>query len=322
MFTPEVFPPLVRTSAATPAIHTMKLNRQGGITGIRASGKAAPQSFLDALNGWSITTNSSWHKGGRIWVLWKPELFTINVLAYSAQYIHMRVESRTDTKNFLLTMIYAHNDLYERIELWNFLKNIAVSCNEPWLWAGDFNTVPVERLGGNTSDAEMEHFQECVSLCCVEDLQATGALFTWSNKQQPVDRVYSRLDRVMGNHEWILEFGDYLAHFHPEGIFDHCPCTIINKKANMSGKRSFKNFNMWGKSDLFKDYVNEVRTKKYKGTKMFKLVKKMKVMKPVLKQLNKDCFSDIENSTSITAAPLEQIQKDLVDNPSDLDLMQ
>ncbi|XP_074299433.1 uncharacterized protein LOC141630528 [Silene latifolia] len=279
---------------------------------------------IAGLVGWSITTNSSWHKGRRIWVLWKPELFIVTVLAYNAQYIHLRVVSRTDDKFFLLTMIYAHNDLYERVELWTFLKNVALTCTEPWLWAGDFNTVlsPVERLGGHTSEAEMQHFLECVSLYCVEDLQATGALFTWSNKQNPVDRVYSRLDRVMGNNEWMLEFGDYLAHFHPEGVFDHCPCTIINKKADMGGRKSFKYVNMWGKSEFFKDCVKSVWCQAYQGTKMFNVVKKLKALKPALEELNKACFSDIENSTSITAALLEKLQKDLVDHPGDLELMQ
>ncbi|XP_074313721.1 uncharacterized protein LOC141648913 [Silene latifolia] len=239
VFAPEGFPPLVRPSVTTPAMYIMKLNKQGGFTEIIASGRKGLFGLLETkikprnlwnkstslCEGWSITTNSSWHKGGRIWVLWKPELFIVNVLAYNAQYIHMRVTSRTDDNSSLLTMIYAHNDLYERVELWTFLKHIALTCNEPWLWAGDFNTVlsPVERLGGHTSEAEMQHFQECVSLCCVEDLQATGAMFTWSNKQNPVDGVYSRLDRVMGNNEWMMEYGDYLAHFHPEGVFGPLP---------------------------------------------------------------------------------------------------
>ncbi|XP_074313709.1 uncharacterized protein LOC141648901 [Silene latifolia] len=160
--------------------------------------------------------------------------------------------------------------------------------------AGDFNTVltPVECLGGNTTDAEMEHFQESVSLCCVEDLQATGALFTWSNKKEPIHRVYSRLDRGMGNHEWLLEYGDYMVHFHPEGIFDHCPCTIVHKRTELSGRKSFKYFNMWGQSPHFKDCVKSVLERRYSGTEMYQLVKKMKALKPVLKSLNKNCFSD------------------------------
>ncbi|XP_074289306.1 uncharacterized protein LOC141614460 [Silene latifolia] len=121
----------------------------------------------------------------------------------SAQHIHMIVYSRTDNKTFQLTMIYAFNGLEERVALWNTLKEISNVCNDPWLWLGDFNTVmsPVERLGGNTTDAEMEHFQGCVSICGMEDIPSTGALFTWSNKQNPSARVYSRLDRAMGNQD-------------------------------------------------------------------------------------------------------------------------
>ncbi|XP_074300535.1 uncharacterized protein LOC141631813 [Silene latifolia] len=343
VFSPEGFPPLVRPSVTTPAMHIMKLNKQGRFTEIIASGRKGPLPFLDALNGttprrgvmqsglfglletkikprnllnkssslcegWSITTNSSWHKGGRIWVLWKPELFIVNVLNYNAQYIHMRVTSRTDDNCFLLTMIYAHNDFHERVELWTFLKHVALTCNESWLWAGDFNTVlsPVERLRGHTSEAEMQHFQECVSLCCVEDLQATRAMFTWSNNENPVDRVYSRQDRVMGNNEWMLEYGDYLAHFHPEGVFDHCPCTIVNKKADMGRRKSFNYFNMWGKSELFLPCVKKIWCQVYQETKMFSVVKKLKALKLGLKALNKDYFSDIENSTTLTAALLEK----------------
>ncbi|XP_074301067.1 uncharacterized protein LOC141632418 [Silene latifolia] len=304
LFTPDVFSPLVRLPIATPAMHIMKLNRQGGTTGIRAAGKTKPYSFLDALNGTTL-------RG-------------VGRSAYGAQFIHMKVESRLEGKHFLLTMIYAHNDLYEKMELWKFLKDIALHCDEPWLWAGDFNTVlsPIERLGGNTTEAEMEHFQECVSLCCVEDLQATGALFTWSNKQDPADRGNSRLDRVMGNHEWMLEYGDYMARFHPEGIFDHCPCTIVHNRTELTGRRSFKYFNMWGQSPQFKACVNTVWERQYLGTKMYQLVKKMKELKPVLKSLNKSCFSDIENSFNLTSALLEQIQTQLVDSPGNMELMQ
>ncbi|XP_074277729.1 uncharacterized protein LOC141601354 [Silene latifolia] len=245
-------------------------------------------------DGWSVSTNCSWHKGGRIWVLWKPTLFDIQFLSYRAQHIHMLVHSQTDDKRFYLTFIYAYNDLNGRTELWNFLKKFSKECTAPWLWLGDFNTVlsPVERLGGSTSDAEMEHFQDCVSIYCMEDIAATGALFTWSNKQAPVDRVYSRLDRAMGNQEWFNLFGDSVAHFHPEGLFDHCPCTIMD------------------------------RNSEFMGTKMFGIIKKLKALKPILKALNKECFSDIENNTNIASIALETIQKALIENPGDATLLQ
>ncbi|XP_074314781.1 uncharacterized protein LOC141650580 [Silene latifolia] len=208
-------------------------------------------------------------------------------------------------------MVYAFNNLNDRIALWSFLKQQSQTCVSPWLWLGDFNAVlsPIERLGGTTTEAEMEHFQECVSLCGMEDINATWALYTWSNKQEPTARVYSRLDRAMGNQEWIDEFGDYIAHFHPEGLFDHCPCTVVNRKAEFDGRRSFKYFNMWGASESFKEQVASVWQQKFKGTRMFSVVKKLKALKPVLKKLNTTCFSDIENSTTIASRVLEEIQE-------------
>ncbi|XP_074288483.1 uncharacterized protein LOC141613639 [Silene latifolia] len=159
-----------------------------------------------------------------------------------------------------MTMIYDFNRVVERQELWEFLKNEPAHCDEPWLWTWDSITVlnPVERLGGNTTKIEMEQFQEYVSFCCIEDIQANGALFTWSNKQEPVDRVYSKLDRIMGNFEWMEEFCDYTTHFQPEGQFDHCPCTIADRKMRITGRRNFKYYNIWGQSDLFKECVRSV----------------------------------------------------------------
>ncbi|XP_074266865.1 uncharacterized protein LOC141590155 [Silene latifolia] len=127
----------------------------------------------------------------------------------------------------------------------------------------------------------------------MEDIQATGALFTWSNKQEPVDRVYSRLDRAMGNIEWMESFGDYLAHFHP------LDCLITLLVQYLTG-----------------------RVRKYRGTKMFHIIKKLKDLKPVLKSLNKTCFSDIETSYNLTVLLLEKIQKDLIITPGNIDLMQ
>ncbi|XP_074305373.1 uncharacterized protein LOC141640492 [Silene latifolia] len=160
------------------------------------------------------------------------------------------------------------------------------------------------------------------SLCSLEDVQATGALFTWSNKQEPTERVYSRLDRAIGNQEWLENFGDYVAHFHPEGLFDHCPCTMTDRRAEIRGRKSFKYFNMWGTAETFKGTVESEWRKPYSGTKMFRVVKKLKALKPVLKCLNKTCFSDIENNTNIASTMFEQIQQQLIDNPGNIELMQ
>ncbi|XP_074277152.1 uncharacterized protein LOC141600800 [Silene latifolia] len=156
----------------------------------------------------------------------------------------------------------------------------------------------------------------------LKEISLDCALFTWYNKQNPADRVYNRLDRAMGNQAWLEEFGDNYAHFHPEGLFDHCPCTVLTTHSTLGGKKNFKYFNMWGSASQFKNIVENVWSIHVQRTKMFSIIKKLKALKPALKSLNKCCFSDIENSTTIATVALENIQKMLVENPGDIVLLQ
>ncbi|XP_074315426.1 uncharacterized protein LOC141651622 [Silene latifolia] len=225
-------------------------------------------------------------------------------LAYNAQYIHMFVQSQTDGRKFYLTMIYASNDLHERVELLDFLNQVATN----------YLVETLLRLKWNS-------FKN-VSLYVVWMIFRTGALYTWPNKQAASDRVYSRLDRAMGNLEWMAMYGDYIAHFYPEALFDHCPCTVVHMRADLGGKRNFKYFNMWGTAAEFKPSVLHVWSRSFPGTKMFGVIKKLKALKPVLKRLNTACFSDIENTTTIASLALANIQQALVDNPVDVNLIQ
>ncbi|XP_074283367.1 uncharacterized protein LOC141607916 [Silene latifolia] len=169
--------------------------------------------------GWCISTNSQWHKGGRVWLLWKPHMFHIHFLEYNAQFIHVLVDEIGSGQSFHMTMVYAFNGVQERKSLWMKLKHFSTQVNGPWLICGDFNTVikPCERLGGQSTEEEMNDFQDCLDHCSVVDMPATGSHFTWNNKHDASSRVYSRLDRALVNSEWIVQKPDYFAHFHLEG---------------------------------------------------------------------------------------------------------
>ncbi|XP_074291698.1 uncharacterized protein LOC141618483 [Silene latifolia] len=185
---------------------------------------------VNNFNNWCISTNNGYHKNGRIWILWDPKAFRIQFLEYNAQFIHMKVEALVTRSTFYLTMIYAFNGIQERTPLWDHLRKIVGQADGSWAMAGDFNCVlsATERVGGNTTNAEIEPFRSCIEDCEVVDIQATGSLFTWNNKQQPVDRIYSRIDRFMVNKAWSDHFPELYANFLPEGMMDHTPCLICS----------------------------------------------------------------------------------------------
>ncbi|XP_074301391.1 uncharacterized protein LOC141632776 [Silene latifolia] len=231
-------------------------HHQVGLFGLRET-KVKPSSLnkisSNICTGWSISTNSSYHKGGRVWLLWKPNLFDLQFIEYNAQFIHVLVHELATGSQFYLTMVYAFNGLSERKALWSRLQDMSGHIHSPWLICGDFNTVlaPSERLGGSTTKEEMEDFQNCLDVCHMVDIPATGSLFTWNNKQEAATRIFSRLDRALVNHEWIDQKKEFYAHFHLEGCFDHTRC-IIQRLSDMGQRKgSFKYFNMWSTTEHF-----------------------------------------------------------------------
>ncbi|XP_074283129.1 uncharacterized protein LOC141607674 [Silene latifolia] len=154
------------------------------------------------------------------------------------------------------------------------------------------------------------------------DIPATGAYYTWTNKQETQSRVYSRLDRFLINQEWGDQFPDMVAHFHPVGLFDHSPCIVSHNQIGGMKRASFKYLNTWGKAPTFIPKVQMVWQQELPGHKMFCVVKKLKALKPDLKEINRECFSDIENATVLAEKELYAVQTQLYQDPQQADLIQ
>ncbi|XP_074298259.1 uncharacterized protein LOC141629097 [Silene latifolia] len=272
---------------------------------------------------WCLTTYTQYHKGGRIWVLWNPSLFRVYILNYNAQFIHLEATDLAAGTASYVTFVYAFNDTQERKSLWSNLCEIKKTIQGPWVICGDFNTVlqPSERLGGSSTMEEMDDFKACVDECEVMDCPASGSLYTWCNKHEQATRVYSRLDRVLVNQEWLQNNGQAFAHFFCESTFDYTPCVVQRKTDLCKRNRSFKYFNMWSKSVDFIPCVQLNWGKKWPGTKMFNLVKKLKHLKRPLKELNRVDFDDIENTTARARMYLESIQIKLRSEPQNAELI-
>ncbi|XP_074312628.1 uncharacterized protein LOC141648069 [Silene latifolia] len=143
-----------------------------------------------------------------------------------------------------------------------------------------------ERIGSEVSTAELKGFQECVDECGLLDLPAQGAFFTWNNKHEL---------RAM---------------------------TISLSNEPERRKGVFKYFNMWGKDPKFKDIVQVVWYTQIPGYKMFQCVKKLKLLKLSLKQLNGNVFGNIETSANVAKMFLHNVQKQLHSDPNNVSFQQ
>ncbi|XP_074301572.1 uncharacterized protein LOC141632972 [Silene latifolia] len=271
--------------------------------------------------GWNYVTNTSEHPGGRIWILGKGSSVVVDVLEMSEQYIHTRVRMVQNGTVFLATFIYAFNKIEHMVPLWTAIDRL--SGNGPWIVLGDFNNVLYanERLGKAVSDEEMLPFQSTVARCDLQDMKTSGAFFTWNNKQPSETRIFSMIDRVLVNSDWLALWSDWMAHYQPEGTFDHCPCIVSWGESCKGRKRYFKFFNMWSKVEEFGELVKENWQMQINGTPMYIMARKLKMLKPCLRSLNRGLFSDIERNADVAFNLLIDCQLQLQKHPTNVVLM-
>ena len=109
---------------------------------------------------------------------------------------------------------------------------------------GDFNYLADvnECTGYAVRLQEIFPLRNCMHSCGLHYLNFNGCFFTWSNKRSGEARVFSKIDRVLGNQAWVNSYPNVEVSFLNEGSFDHM-CMLIQFIKQPRGKKNFKFFN-------------------------------------------------------------------------------
>ncbi|KAL2921807.1 Aspartyl/glutamyl-tRNA(Asn/Gln) amidotransferase subunit B [Bienertia sinuspersici] len=237
------------------------------------------------------TSNVQKHYNGRILLAWNPNSFTLELETMTDQIMQCVIKPSSGLPEFFCSFIYAHNDAKLRESLWQDLINMSNKMRGPWLLMGDFNCVIdiEERI----------------------DIPYSGHFYTWSNKQIAEDRVWSKLDMIMANEEWLEFYKNTNAIFLIEGCLDHCLGLLrINFEVGM-GRKPFKYFRMWKLAPDYVDIIKKAWGEEVRGTVMYKLVQKLKRVKASMKELNKQGFNNMQAEDSKRYQEMVVIQEKL-----------
>uniref|UniRef100_A0A803QHQ4 Reverse transcriptase zinc-binding domain-containing protein n=1 Tax=Cannabis sativa TaxID=3483 RepID=A0A803QHQ4_CANSA len=271
--------------------------------------------YSNVFEGWCFSSNIAWHSGGKIVIAWNPLRFIVDILRCSSQFMHLKIATIDGVFSSYLTVVYASNNRDDRRILWKHICEISVQ--EEWCIMGDFNDVLAkeERIGNKVRYYPDSAFGDCVHHCQLDDIKTSGNFFTWSNKQQGGDRIFSKIDRVLANQAWLNRYEFAEVVYLNEGIFDHSPGVITIHLIASTGKKPFKYFRMWRSHTKYESLLRECWSRNLNGSPMFQLVSKLKQFKLMLKELNKEGFNNLQAIVTRYQHELDGLQSEVHQQP-------
>lgn len=278
--------------------------------------------FKSVFPDWSLVTNYEYSRRGRIWVVSDPSV-KITILSKSAQAITCLVKLE-NLEEFCCSFVYASNFVEDRKLLWADLithKNTAAFSNMAWLCFGDFNEILdlEEHSVRGGSSLGMPHFQEMVQRCMLTDMNWHGPLFTWNNRQTE-NLISKKLDRCLINDVGLDVFPNAYCVFESGGCSDH-----LRGRFHLTGeitkvKGPFKFVNAVTSSHEFiptiSDFWENSEELFSSTSSLFRFSKKLKELKPALKDLGRRNVAQITVRTREALEDLKLKQEASLLNPS------
>ncbi|XP_024004020.1 uncharacterized protein LOC112081493 [Eutrema salsugineum] len=278
--------------------------------------------FQSTFPGWNFVSNYEFAELGRIWVGWDPSV-TLTVFFKSSQIITCVIQLPHTTSEVCISYVYGVNSKSGRQQMWDDLHSLSVNpaiSFLPWAVMGDFNQIlnPSEKSNGGTRISRgMQDFRNCASSAGLFDLSIRGSEFTWWNNQE-VNPIAKKLDRILINDSWQMEFPLSFAYFGEPDFSDHSPAAIVIGN-HQAGKKPFMiSYFLLHHPDFFARVAIHWHVTFFPGSAMFSLSKKLKSLKQVIKDINREHFSDLELRVKEAHSELIDCQNRLLTSPSPL----
>ncbi|GJS65356.1 hypothetical protein Tco_0679920 [Tanacetum coccineum] len=147
-------------------------------------------------------------------------------------------------------------------------------------------------IGSSIVYTGMRDFQECVEAIEVTNVNSSRLRFTWNQKPKGEDGILKKIDRIMANLDFYESFVGASACFQPYRVSDHSSAILRIPMSSNQKLRPFKFFNILVDNPKFKDVVANGWNVSMSGFWMFRIVKRLKMLKKPLRKLLFDQGND------------------------------
>lgn len=209
------------------------------------------------------------------------------------------------------------------MELWEHLNHLNASTPVsrcPWAVLGDFNQIlrssqHSSHLDLDVDIAGMEDFNLALQDAELFEATAKGLAYTWRNNQY-VQPISKKIDHVLFNQQWADKFPDSFCEFLDQLQSDQAPGLVSMPSIKRKVVKPFKFFHHTIDHPQFLPQVAEAwKCDSIQGSLHFKLMRSLKLLKPVLRKLNRKNYSGISLRVKDQTAKLSLLQRQLLTNP-------
>ncbi|XP_062014240.1 uncharacterized protein LOC133730715 [Rosa rugosa] len=211
-----------------------------------------------------------------------------------------------------LIFVYAATTSVARRPLWSAIEQIKTSFSGPLLLVGDFNAIlgAHEKTGGRLpTRVSCDDFQHMVDVCHLTQIDLKGSPFTWTNGRGVSSHIEMLLGRCFCSIPWLDYWPMTSCSTLVRHSSDHNPLLISFTKYIAQGPIPFRFQKLWlGHSDFLKIVQVAWQSFVVCGCPMFILQRKLKLLKPILKEWNVNVFGNVHTAVDSARAALEKIQ--------------
>ncbi|KAJ0479496.1 putative RNA-directed DNA polymerase [Helianthus annuus] len=165
----------------------------------------------------------------------------------------------------------------------------------------------------------MREFSQCIQQTELMDLKSHGMQYTWNQKPKHGVGILKKIDRVLGNIQFLDAYPDAFVLFHPFRVSDHTPCVVNFHTIKHNRPKPFKFANFLVNKEGFVNCVSDEWAKEVQGVTMFSVVKKLSFLKSPLRRL---LFKqgNLHERVKLLRSKLDDIHMAIDANPSDMTL--
>lgn len=144
----------------------------------------------------------------------------------------------------------------------------------------------------------------------MEQLNRKGWQWSWYNKREETERIYSNIDWVFGNPHWFMLYNEIEAFYDCHRVSGHSPILTSTNRVKQRLPKPFRLLNALLQQQEFKEVAQQVWGRNIEWYTIYSVWRKLKLIEQGARHINRE-FSSLERKLNPMRPELKEIKEQM-----------